>query len=143
MHLLSVQPGEEVIESLTRQMLDLGITAGAVASLVGAVEGCAISNMAADDATTDIITEYQQPMELSGTGEILDGKPHLHCVVQRRGRCCPRRPPALGPRPDVLRARLRAAGQMTDRALPGFCPAASSGCNRFARSGRGRSTATA
>jgi hypothetical protein len=51
---------------LNRELRKLNITSGAVASLVGAVEGCAISNMAENDATKDIVTTYQQPMELSG-----------------------------------------------------------------------------
>jgi predicted DNA-binding protein with PD1-like motif len=37
------------------------------------------------DATDDILTEYQQPCELSGTGEIEDGKPHIHCVLGTEG----------------------------------------------------------
>ncbi len=56
-----------------------------MASLIGAVDACGISNMATHDAKTDIVTEYEQPMELSGAGEILDGKPHLHCVVSGEG----------------------------------------------------------
>ena len=85
MLVLSVQPGEEVIESLTRQLKALDVTSGAVVSLVGAIDSCGISNMAAHDAKTDIVTELTQPLELSGTGEILDGKPHLHCVISGQG----------------------------------------------------------
>jgi hypothetical protein len=32
----------------------------------------------------DILTEYEQPFELSGTGEITNGELHLHCVRQGR-----------------------------------------------------------
>jgi uncharacterized protein len=83
--MLAVNPGEEVVESITRQLADLGIRQGAIASLVGAVDACAVSNMPAGDAKSDIITEYKQPMELSGTGEVNDGTPHLHCVVSGEG----------------------------------------------------------
>jgi uncharacterized protein len=49
------------------------------------VEGCAVSTMAADDPATDIITEYTQPLELSGTGEIRDGKVHIHVALGAEG----------------------------------------------------------
>jgi predicted DNA-binding protein with PD1-like motif len=41
--------------------------------------------MPATDATSDVISEYQQPFELSGTGEITDGKVHMHVVLGREG----------------------------------------------------------
>ncbi|WP_018809194.1 PPC domain-containing DNA-binding protein [Salinispora arenicola] len=85
MKLLSVKPGEEVIDTLIRRAAEEGIANGAIVSLIGAVEGCAISNMPADDASTDIVNEYRQPFELSGTGEIRDGKVHVHVVLGREG----------------------------------------------------------
>ncbi|WP_080646725.1 PPC domain-containing DNA-binding protein [Salinispora arenicola] len=85
MKLLSVKPGEEVIDTLTRRAAEEGIANGAIVSLIGAVEGCAISNMPGDDASTDIVNEYRQPFELSGTGEIRDGKVHVHVVLGREG----------------------------------------------------------
>lgn len=85
MLVLSVNSGEEVIETLAKQLSDAGVTHGAIVALVGAVDACAISNMPADDAKRDIITEFAQPFELSGTGEINDGRPHVHCVVSGEG----------------------------------------------------------
>jgi predicted DNA-binding protein with PD1-like motif len=85
MILLSVKPGEEVVETLTRRAAEEGMNNGAIVSLVGAVDGATISNMPATDATSDIITEYAQPFELSGTGEINDGKVHIHVVLGREG----------------------------------------------------------
>ncbi len=85
MNLLSVQAGEELIETLTRRAAEGGIVNGAIVSLIGAVDECAISNMRADDAGTDIVNEYRQPFELSGTGEIRDGKVHVHVVLGREG----------------------------------------------------------
>ena len=37
--------------------------------------------MPANDSKADIITEFSEPFEMSGTGEVKDGKPHIHCVV--------------------------------------------------------------
>jgi len=62
-----------------------GIENGAIVSLVGAVGSACISNMPKRDASSDILTEYEQPMEMSGTGEIKDGKPHVHCVLGTEG----------------------------------------------------------
>ncbi len=85
MILLAVKPGEEVMETLTRRAAEEGITHGAIVSFIGAVDACAISNMPADDARSDIINDYAQPFELSGTGEITDGKVHIHVVLSREG----------------------------------------------------------
>jgi predicted DNA-binding protein with PD1-like motif len=85
MLLISVQPGEEVMESISRQLAERGIINGAVASLIGAVDACGISNMAKSDYRDDIITELKQPLEFSGTGEVKDGRLHIHCVVSGEG----------------------------------------------------------
>ena len=85
MLLLSVASGEEVMATLQRQVTERGIENGAVVSLIGAVESAAVSTMAKDDASNDIITEYHQPLELSGTGEIKDGKLHVHVVLGAEG----------------------------------------------------------
>lgn len=85
MLLVSAQPGEEVMESLGRQLKEHGVTNGAVVSLIGAIDAAGISNMPASDASKDILNEYHQPFELSGTGEIKDGVLHLHVVLGREG----------------------------------------------------------
>ncbi|HZM77340.1 MAG TPA: DUF296 domain-containing protein [Candidatus Limnocylindrales bacterium] len=85
MLLLSVASGEEVMATLQHQITERGIENGAVVSLIGAVESAAVSTMAKDDASNDIITEYHQPLELSGTGEIKDGKLHVHVVLGAEG----------------------------------------------------------
>lgn len=83
MLVISVQPGEELVETVASELARRGIKNGAIVSLVGAVDRCCISNMPKDDASKDILTEYQEPFEMSGTGEIRDGKPHIHCVLGR------------------------------------------------------------
>jgi predicted DNA-binding protein with PD1-like motif len=37
--------------------------------------------MAKDDETVDHLRRYSQLMELSGTGEVTEGKVHLHVVL--------------------------------------------------------------
>lgn len=85
MILLSVAPGEEVVEALGRQLTERGILRGAIVSLIGAVDACCVSNMPRDDASADMLNEYHQPFELSGTGEIRQGRPHIHCVLSAQG----------------------------------------------------------
>jgi predicted DNA-binding protein with PD1-like motif len=85
MFVISVKPGEEVIETVVAELARRCVTKGAIVSLVGAVDRCCISNMPKDDATKDILTEYEQPFEISGTGEISAGTPHIHCVLGCEG----------------------------------------------------------
>jgi predicted DNA-binding protein with PD1-like motif len=83
--LLAVEPGGRSDRDLTRRAVGEGLTNGAIVSLIGAVDACAISNMPADDATSDVISEYHQPFELSGTGEVTDGRVHVHVTLGREG----------------------------------------------------------
>jgi predicted DNA-binding protein with PD1-like motif len=82
---LTVSNGQEVVAELDRQLRERGVDNAAVASLIGAVDSCAISNMKMNDSEHDVITEYKQPLELSGTGEIIDGRLHLHVVLGKHG----------------------------------------------------------
>ena len=81
---LEVQHGE-LIEGLTKQAADAGITHGAIVSLIGAVESFTLSTMPADDARADVVTDYSQPAEMSGTGEIVDGVVHIHATMAVAG----------------------------------------------------------
>lgn len=85
MFIISVQPGEEVMATLTHRLGELGVKDAAIVSLIGAIDSCCISNMPKTDSTSDILTEYTQPFELSGTGEITDGRLHIHCVLGAEG----------------------------------------------------------
>jgi uncharacterized protein len=85
MILLKASPGEEVVQTLTRRVAEEGIVDGAIVSLIGAVDSYAISNMPTKDPGADLITEYVQPCELSGSGEITDGVVHIHVVLGREG----------------------------------------------------------
>jgi predicted DNA-binding protein with PD1-like motif len=83
MHIIEVKPGEEVIEKVTTELAKKNIINGAIVSLLGAVDSCCISNMPKDDATADILNEYSEPFEMSGSGDVKNGKPHIHCVMSR------------------------------------------------------------
>lgn len=85
MFVVNIAAGEEVIETITVQAKKQDITNAAIVSLIGAVEGCAVSTMALTDPLKDLITEYEQPLELSGTGEIRDGAVHIHVVLGSEG----------------------------------------------------------
>jgi uncharacterized protein len=85
MLLISVKPGEEVTESVTRRLKELDVRDAAIVSVVGAVDSCVVSNMPRDDAKANIVTTFTQPFELSGTGEVKDGVPHIHCTVSGEG----------------------------------------------------------
>ncbi len=80
-----ILPGQEVMTVLKEEFQKRGLREGAIASVIGAVDECCISNMPKADAKQDILAEYREPMELSGTGEIRDGEPHIHCVLSKEG----------------------------------------------------------
>lgn len=85
MFFIGVSPGQEVMETVIAELATRGITSGAITSLIGAVDSCCISNMPKGDAKDDILTDYAQPFEMAGTGEIRDGKPHMHVVLGTEG----------------------------------------------------------
>ena len=78
---IQVKPGQEVIETLTKECQKMDCQNGAIVSLIGALDSCCISNMPKDDATKDILKEYNEPFEFFGSGEIVDGKVHIHCTL--------------------------------------------------------------
>ena len=84
MHVIEVL-NAELVETVAKEAERLGITNGAIVSLIGAVDGFTISTMSESDATEDILTEYQVPAEMSGTGEIVNGTVHIHAVMAVEG----------------------------------------------------------
>lgn len=81
---IEVEPGEELMSVLEKQIKENKWEKGAM-SIIGAVDECCISNMPKDDAKKDIKKEYKQPMEISGVGEIREGKPHIHMTLSMEG----------------------------------------------------------
>ena len=78
-NILAIGRHEEILETVTSVLK----SEGSIVSIIGAVDSCCISTMPKRNAKKDILTEYHEPLELSGTGEIQDGKPHIHCVLGR------------------------------------------------------------
>jgi uncharacterized protein len=75
----------ELLSGIERQAAGAGVRNGAIVSLIGAVDAFAVSTMRAHDATKDVVTDYDLPAEMSGTGEIVDGKPHVHVAMAVEG----------------------------------------------------------
>ena len=80
MHLVTVQKGQEVLLTVQAAVTALGITAGAI-TLIGAVQESTVSVMKKGDAEADYLRSYDQPFELTGTGEVVDGTVHLHVTL--------------------------------------------------------------
>jgi predicted DNA-binding protein with PD1-like motif len=78
--LITVEKGQEVLETLGNGVAGQGVQNGSI-SLIGAVQECTVSVMHKDDALTDRLRTYDQPFELTGTGEVVDGKVHVHVVL--------------------------------------------------------------
>ncbi|WP_406235190.1 PCC domain-containing protein [Nocardia sp. NBC_01009] len=75
----------EMMKSLTAQAEAAEITDAAIVSLIGGVDRFTISTMPADDATKDIVSNYALPAEMHGSGEIRDGKVHVHATMAVQG----------------------------------------------------------
>jgi predicted DNA-binding protein with PD1-like motif len=75
----------ELIESITQQATELGITNAAIVALIGAADSFTVSTNPAGDATGHTLTSYPLPAEMTATGVIIDGKPHIHAVMAIQG----------------------------------------------------------
>lgn len=79
-HAFAVGRGEEVLATLQAAVTAAGITHAGV-TVIGAVQTATVSVMCKFDARTDYDRDYDQPLELSGTGEVVDGRLHLHATL--------------------------------------------------------------
>ncbi|MHC5905859.1 PCC domain-containing protein [Streptomyces sp. S6] len=84
MHVIEVK-NAELLETIAQRAKELGITNGAIVSLIGAVDTFTVSTMPASDASADVITDYDLPAEIHGTGEITDGTVHIHATMAVEG----------------------------------------------------------
>jgi uncharacterized protein len=85
MFVAQVNAGEEVVESLTRHIANRNITAASL-TIIGAIKGCTISVMPKDDETDNILIDYDEPFEITGTGEVVNGTVHIHVSAGGEGR---------------------------------------------------------
>lgn len=79
-HRVKVERDQEVVSTIESAAAALGVTNAAL-TLIGAVHEASISVMRKSDASTDLVCDYAQPFELSGTGEITNGKVHIHATL--------------------------------------------------------------
>lgn len=84
MHVITIE-NDELLESITRRAKELGISNAAIVSLIGAADSFTISTMPASDSTSDTITDYDLPAEMTATGEIIGGVAHVHAVMAVEG----------------------------------------------------------
>ena len=80
MYLVKVEKDQEVLATLAAAAAELGVTDGAI-TLIGAVHEATVSVMRKSDALDDLLREYAQPFELTGTGEITAGQIHVHVTL--------------------------------------------------------------
>ena len=84
MHVFEVR-NAELLESITQQAAEHGITHAAIVALIGAVDSFTVSTNPAGDPTAHTYSSYPLPAEMTATGEIVDGKPHIHAVMAVQG----------------------------------------------------------
>lgn len=80
MHVIEITEGE-LLEEIEAAAKEAGIADAAIVSLIGAADDFTISSMPMNDATRDQPLSYAMPAEMTGTGEIAGGKPHIHVVM--------------------------------------------------------------
>ena len=80
MFVIEVQEGD-LLEEIERGAKDRGITDAAIVTLIGTADSFTLSTMPAADATKDVLTDYDVPAEMTATGELAGGKPHIHAVM--------------------------------------------------------------
>jgi predicted DNA-binding protein with PD1-like motif len=78
--LVTVEKGQEVLETIGDAVAAHGVRNGSM-TLIGAVHECTVSVMHKDDPLNDRLRSYDQPFELTGTGEVVDGNVHVHVVL--------------------------------------------------------------
>jgi len=78
-----IEKGEELIAGLSKHLKEDSISKGAIVSLLGGISSCKIHTMPKSDPTKSITAEFNEPLELSGTGSIENGEIHIHAVFGR------------------------------------------------------------
>jgi predicted DNA-binding protein with PD1-like motif len=81
---IEVRDGE-LLDAIEQSAKKRGVTDAAIVTLIGAVDSFTISTMPAADASKDIITSYDLPAEMSGTGDVVGGRVHIHATMAVEG----------------------------------------------------------
>jgi predicted DNA-binding protein with PD1-like motif len=81
---IEVRDGE-LLDAIEQSAKERGVTDAAIVTLIGAVDSFTISTMPAADASKDIITNYDLPAEMSGTGDVVGGRVHIHATMAVEG----------------------------------------------------------
>ncbi|MDP9795212.1 putative DNA-binding protein with PD1-like motif [Catenuloplanes nepalensis] len=76
-YIIQVDKGEEVIDKLNRGVEVFGVERGPI-SIIGAIQQATVSVMPKNNPKDDILRDYDAPFEITGTGEVVDGKVHIH-----------------------------------------------------------------
>ena len=79
---IEIKKGEEIVEKVSKVIKERNIQSASL-TLIGGVDNCCISTMPKSDAKKNVLTEYHEPLELSGTGDVVDGILHIHVNLGR------------------------------------------------------------
>jgi len=79
---IEIVKSEEIIKKVTAVIKKNKIN-NASLMVIGGIDSCCISTMSKDDAKKYISCVYNEPLELTGTGEIVDGIIHIHVTLGR------------------------------------------------------------
>lgn len=82
-HKVVVGPGEELLAKTQAYCHERSIKDAAIVSVVGAFDASCIHTMQRNDAKQTVMTTINEPVELSGTGEVVDGTVHIHAVLSK------------------------------------------------------------
>jgi predicted DNA-binding protein with PD1-like motif len=75
----------ELMESITKQAAEQGITYAAIVALIGAPDSFTVSTPPIGDPKSHTYSRYDMPAEMTATGEIVEGKPHIHALMAVQG----------------------------------------------------------
>ena len=83
LHKIHIDSGKEVIQTIKEYCKKNNIKNAAIVSLIGALDKGRVMSSSKSDAMENIYANFEESLELSGTGEIVDGTPHIHCILGR------------------------------------------------------------
>jgi uncharacterized protein len=83
-HVVEVRDAD-LLDALTRWAKENAITDAAIVSLIGAADSFTVSTMPQASALQDVVTDYDRPAEMTGTGEIVGGAVHIHAAMAVEG----------------------------------------------------------